>query len=112
MAKFPTGGWDLDDYDSFIGWAKELKLLDRTKALNEAIMKLFDFAARLEKLNTPLELDDNSSEGEAEVDLPATTSSTSQALGTIRSRPRAAAVELATNDPKVAFSDSALIHLR
>jgi hypothetical protein len=83
MDQFPPGGWELANYDVFVDWAKELKLLDPSRTLAASTQLLYMLAGRLEKVNTPLELEDSSSEDEEEPDVkPAPRS-----VGTIKVKP-------------------------
>ena len=49
MAGYPSGGWDLDNYDQFYAWSLHLKKLPPTKSLR-AVMLLLDMNARLERV--------------------------------------------------------------
>lgn len=107
MDRFPKGGWELDDYLTFDEWARELKLLDSSRTVNEAILALFQLNVRLETLLLPEELEDELSEDDPYEEEPAPPSS-SKALLSIKVKPRAPTAPggsgLLPNDPKVSLS--------
>ena len=62
MAGYPSGGWDLDNYDQFYAWTLHLKKLQPTRSLREAVLLLLDMHARLERVLVPEEAEEESSE--------------------------------------------------
>ena len=62
MAGYPSGGWDLDNYDQFYAWSLHLKKLQPTKSLRDAVLLLLDMHARLERVLVPEEAEEESSE--------------------------------------------------
>ena len=103
MGKFPAGGWDLDDYDTFSAWGRELKQLPGSKSVRELTLRVVALSVRLQTACMPEEHDEEPSDEDGH-DYPAP----APVLPVIRSKPRAPVDEalvaddgLKTNDPKV-----------
>jgi hypothetical protein len=91
MDRFPSGGWDLDGYDTFNEWARDLKTIDPSKSLQTAILALMALGIRFEKATTPEEVEDEASDDD---EVPATIVPPSQSrivLPSSRVKPRRAA---------------------
>lgn len=64
MHNFPTGGWDIDDFEDLSDWAASLRELEPTKSLRTIRMELKRLSARIEDVATPAENDDDFTEDE------------------------------------------------
>lgn len=52
MARFPKGGWDLQDYDSLSNWADDLEVLHKTPGIPSLCVSLRKMADTILDLDT------------------------------------------------------------
>jgi hypothetical protein len=91
MDRFPSGGWDLDGYDTFNEWARDLKTIDPSKSLQAAILALMALGIRFEKATTPEEVEDEASDDNEAPAAMVPPSQSRVVLPTTRVKPRRAA---------------------
>jgi hypothetical protein len=66
MAAFPSGSWDLADFETFSVWVDGLQKLEGFRSLNAVVIKnLYSPHIRFVEVTTPVEYEDD------EDDLPA-----------------------------------------
>ena len=115
MDRFPSGGWQLEDYEGFDAWTRSLKLLGNSSRVSAVVSFIFRLRIRFERLSTPVSPDESeSSESSDDDDKPSTApafAAGTAALGAIRAGGRAGGtivteidgVEFCDNDPRVSL---------
>jgi hypothetical protein len=64
MLAFPTGGWDIADFEDLNDWAKSIKeALEPSKSLRKIVVALKGLSARIEVIAEPAEFEDEVSDG-------------------------------------------------
>jgi hypothetical protein len=59
MAGYPSGGWDLSEFDTLSSWADALRKLEGSKSLQALIKKLFGLHLRFVDVTTAVEFEDD-----------------------------------------------------
>ena len=69
MAKFPVGGWFLDEYDNFSDWDRELRKLDAgTRTMNAVSSTLRDLSYNFGHYLQPLQFEEEGDAIDAEAE--------------------------------------------